>query len=306
MPCDTVILVATLIHAVNSRHLHALGGGSAALPVLTRVYHDGMAHYAVTLALRLWGAFSVIIPPTPYRLAPEVFVLAFTSIVASRFFLGLRKSISQMSRQALGLSETGIDTFLLSRVPPSRSLAWTTTTSTADVAPTPRSQPRVGSPWDAKVVRSHIRGDEHSILEYMKLQGVPMNRVCLLDPRGSKELSPEDGSEFEWFLFGGILGMSGDDPPRDRTGELRALGFAGRRLGPIQMTTDTALGVTKMIVQDQMTMETIPFVDHPTIKFSKTESVEMPFRYIIKEGEPLLPGGMKQHLYDDLNRGFND
>lgn len=142
-----------------------------------------------------------------------------------------------------------------------------------------------------------------SILEYMKLQGVPMNRVCLLDPRGSKELSPEDGSEFEWFLFGGILG---DDPPRDRTGELRALGFAGRRLGPIQMTTDTALGVTKMIVQDQMTMETIPFVDHPTIKFSKTESVEMPFRYIIKEGEPLLPGGMKQHLYDDLNRGFND
>lgn len=146
MPCDTVILVATLIHAVNSRHLHALGGGSAALPVLTRVYHDGMAHYAVTLALRLWGAFSVIIPPTPYRLAPEVFVLAFTSIVASRFFLGLRKSISQMSRQALGLSETGIDTFLLSRVPPSRSLAWTTTTSTADVAPTPRSQPRVGSP----------------------------------------------------------------------------------------------------------------------------------------------------------------
>jgi hypothetical protein len=44
---------------------------------------------------------------------------------------------------------------------------------------------------------------------------------------------------------------AGDDPPRDRTGELRALGFEGRRLGPVQMTTDTALGVTKAVVQDK-------------------------------------------------------
>lgn len=43
----------------------------------------------------------------------------------------------------------------------------------------------------------------------------------------------------------------GDDPPRDRTSELRALGFPGRHLGPVQMTTDTALGVTKMVVCDK-------------------------------------------------------
>ena len=45
--------------------------------------------------------------------------------------------------------------------------------------------------------------------------------------------------------------MQGDDPPRDRTGELRVLGFPTRHLGPIQMTTDTALGVTKLVVQDK-------------------------------------------------------
>lgn len=32
------------------------------------------------------------------------------------------------------------------------------------------------------------------------------NRVCLLDPSATKELSPSDGDDFDIFLFGGILG----------------------------------------------------------------------------------------------------
>ena len=67
---------------------------------------------------------------------------------------------------------------------------------------------------------------------------VPIEKVCLLDPRAPRVLSPADGAPgaFEFFLFGGILG---DDPPRDRTGELRKLGFETRHLGSVQMTTDT-------------------------------------------------------------------
>lgn len=38
-------------------------------------------------------------------------------------------------------------------------------------------------------------------------------RVCLLDPKGEKDLSPQDGEDFDVFLFGGILG---DDPPRGK------------------------------------------------------------------------------------------
>jgi ribosome biogenesis SPOUT family RNA methylase Rps3 len=45
--------------------------------------------------------------------------------------------------------------------------------------------------------------------------------------------------------------LAGDDPPRDRTSELRVLGFPTRHLGPVQMTTDTALGVTKLVVDDK-------------------------------------------------------
>lgn len=31
-------------------------------------------------------------------------------------------------------------------------------------------------------------------------------KVCLLDPSATKDLSPEDGDTFDIFLFGGILG----------------------------------------------------------------------------------------------------
>jgi hypothetical protein len=37
----------------------------------------------------------------------------------------------------------------------------------------------------------------------------------------------------------------------DRTGELRKLGFEGRRLGKEQMTTDTAARVTRMVVGEK-------------------------------------------------------
>ena len=48
-----------------------------------------------------------------------------------------------------------------------------------------------------------------------------------------------------------------------------------------------------------------PAQDNPTIVFNAKESVEMPFRYIVENNEPLLPPGMKEHLYDDLNKSFD-
>ena len=39
----------------------------------------------------------------------------------------------------------------------------------------------------------------------------------------------------------------------DRTGELRKLGFEGRRLGTEQMTTDTAARVARIVVLDKST-----------------------------------------------------
>ncbi|KAJ7825853.1 SAM-dependent RNA methyltransferase [Mycena olivaceomarginata] len=142
---------------------------------------------------------------------------------------------------------------------------------------------------------------QEGVLELLKAQ-TSLEKVCLLDPKAELALSPEDGDgRFEWFLFGGILG---DDPPRDRTSELRVLGFPTRHLGPVQMTTDTALGVTKLVVADKILLDDIPYVNFPTIVFNPKESVEMPFRYIAEGPEPKLPPGMRELLHEDLNKSF--
>ncbi|KAG9250482.1 SAM-dependent RNA methyltransferase [Emericellopsis atlantica] len=129
-------------------------------------------------------------------------------------------------------------------------------------------------------------------------------KVCLLDPAAAKDLCPEDGDAFEAFLFGGILG---DDPPRDRTSELRKKGFEGRRLGPKQMTTDTAVRVTRMVVQDKIALDKVPYTDFPELKFSQHESTEMPFRYVAdKDGNPIMPEGMKELIQKDADKALDD
>lgn len=124
---------------------------------------------------------------------------------------------------------------------------------------------------------------------------------------------------------------AGDDPPRgtvsstpgqsippltrhlDRTSELRGKGFSGRSLGPKQMTTDTAVRVTRMVIQDQgrpspsswgkdrsdeltvirvrkVPLEQIPYVDYPEIKVDEHEATTMPFRYVQgPDKAPIMP-----------------
>ncbi|OAA33815.1 hypothetical protein AAL_01280 [Moelleriella libera RCEF 2490] len=124
------------------------------------------------------------------------------------------------------------------------------------------------------------------------------DRVCLLDPAAAQDLSPADGEMFDAFLFGGIL---------DRTSELRKKGFQGRRLGPQQMTTDTAVRVTRTVVQDGTPLSQIPHVDFPELKFNEHESTQMPFRYVVdEEGNPIMPEGMKDLIQKDADKTVDD
>ena len=86
---------------------------------------------------------------------------------------------------------------------------------------------------------------------------------------------------------------------------MRKKGFEGRRLGPKQMTTDTAVRVTRLVVQEKseeltlnlvrannsiVPLDKIPYVDFPEFRINKNESTEMPFRYVKGEnGESILP-----------------
>lgn len=123
----------------------------------------------------------------------------------------------------------------------------------------------------------------------LELPEVDPAKVILLDPAATQALEPSDGDRFEYLLFGGILG---DDPPQDRTKELRKLGFATRHLGPVQMTTDTAVIVAKHVIEDQIPLNALEYVDRPEIKLGKKETVELPFRYLKKDGVPQLPKGL--------------
>ncbi|KAI0015136.1 SAM-dependent RNA methyltransferase [Xylariomycetidae sp. FL0641] len=145
---------------------------------------------------------------------------------------------------------------------------------------------------------------EHQAVEALYPGDEGRKRVCLLDPQAERDLCPEDGGVFEAFLFGGILG---DDPPRDRTSELRKKGFEGRRLGPVQMTTDTAVRVTRMVVEEKYTLDKVPYLDFPDLKFNEHESTQMPFRYVAgTDGKPVMPAGMVDLIKKDADKSIND
>jgi ribosome biogenesis SPOUT family RNA methylase Rps3 len=56
------------------------------------------------------------------------------------------------------------------------------------------------------------------------------------------------------------------------------------------MTTDTAVRVTRMVVQDKIDLDKISYIDHPELKVDAHESTEMPFRYVKGEdGRPVMP-----------------
>lgn len=154
---------------------------------------------------------------------------------------------------------------------------------------------------------TELRDLDSLIVEHLSVEELfqeDKRRVCLLDPAATVELSPEDGTKFDVFLFGGILG---DDPPRDRTSELRKKGFSGRRLGPIQMTTDTAVRVTRTVIQKKIPLNDIQFVDHPELQIDAHESTEMPFRYVKNvDGSPCMPDGMLNLIKADSEKGFGD
>lgn len=91
------------------------------------------------------------------------------------------------------------------------------------------------------------------------------------------------------------------------------------------MTTDTALGVTKRIVEDGKGMGqsdspddgrgsgpsgALEWVEYPDLDFGHGESVSMPFRYMRDDKvtsstpRPLMPPGMREHIKKDLDRTF--
>ena len=119
------------------------------------------------------------------------------------------------------------------------------------------------------------------------------DKCCLLEMNTDNELSFSD-NKFEHMIFGGILG---DNPPRGRTKVLHKLKCEMRNLGNEQMSTDTAVLVTKMIL-DGKKLNEIEFKDTIEMETNDGEEVILPYRYVVKNGNPVLPEGLFEMLRD--------
>ena len=88
------------------------------------------------------------------------------------------------------------------------------------------------------------------------------------------------------MIFGGILG---DNPPQGRTKKLHDL-CTMRSLGREQMSTDTAVMVTHMVLNGKK-LSDIDFQDTIEFETNKGESIILPYRYVLENGKPVLLSG---------------
>jgi len=116
----------------------------------------------------------------------------------------------------------------------------------------------------------------------------------ILDAEANEKLKPADAKKFTHIIFGGILG---DYPARGRTQDIiiKMQGVATRNMGKEQMSTDTAVLVAHTILSGKH-LEDIQFTHHVDIDIKKGESVTLPYKYVIRDGKPILAPGLVEML----------
>lgn len=121
-----------------------------------------------------------------------------------------------------------------------------------------------------------------------------LKRVCILDSTGKETLQPEDAKNFDYFVFGGVLG---DFPEAGVSLKMiKSMPNAEvRNLGLIQMSTDTAVMVTKKILKGKK-LEELKFMDSIRVPIREGEEIELPYRYLEKDGKPIITPGLIRML----------
>ncbi len=131
-------------------------------------------------------------------------------------------------------------------------------------------------------------------VESKSIKQLRFEKACVLDPEAKQTLTPEIAKKYQYFIFGGILG---DDPPKERTKDelTKYLPYPAYNLGKDQMSTDTAVIVTKMIC-DGKKLQNLKFQQGIEVKISSYEEVHLPYKYLLKNGKPMLAPGIVDML----------
>lgn len=122
-----------------------------------------------------------------------------------------------------------------------------------------------------------------------------LSKVCVLDPTAMVTLSPKDKDKFDFLVIGGILGQ---EPMIGRTRKeiTSKVIVSSRNLGPFQMSTDTAVYVTKQIIENQKELHDLEFIDKVEIPIEDGLDIMLPYRYVKVNGKPLMPIGLVAYL----------
>jgi ribosome biogenesis SPOUT family RNA methylase Rps3 len=119
--------------------------------------------------------------------------------------------------------------------------------------------------------------------------------LCVLDPEAKETLSPKSATDFEYFLFGGILG---DYPPKKRTQDELTKFIKNPKtfnIGKEQMSTDNAVYVVNQIIKGK-NFKDLKFKDGVEVEINDIESVELPFRYTLVNGKPFMSPKIVEYL----------
>ncbi len=130
------------------------------------------------------------------------------------------------------------------------------------------------------------------------IKKLKLKNACLLDPAAEKSLNVKEAKKFDYFILGGILG---DFPERKRTQKYltsKLKNTEARNLTKNQMSTDTAVLVTKLIIKGK-SVNKIDFIDKPSITIKKgrfNEEIILPYRYVSKNNKPTISKNLVKYL----------
>lgn len=138
----------------------------------------------------------------------------------------------------------------------------------------------------------------HGAVYEKSVSGLKLKNICVLSQYSEETLTASDRNNFEYFVFGGILG---DNPAKKRTNgiidelKISKISFETRNLGNIQMPTDVAVYVAKKILEGKKLNE-FKFIDEVEIEINENESVTLPFRYVIDSNKLVISEKLVGHL----------
>jgi ribosome biogenesis SPOUT family RNA methylase Rps3 len=132
-------------------------------------------------------------------------------------------------------------------------------------------------------------------IEEKKAQEVFSQKRCIaLDPQANKPLTSSDCKKFDVIIVGGLLGY---EKPQGRTKKMisDSSGFETRHLGPLQLSIDGAVFVTKAICLG-LHLDDIEIAQEIEIIHDAIHSTILPFGYPIINNTPMITPGLVEYL----------